>query len=118
MPFKPGEVVRVLDRQTRPPKTKRLICIVPERQFFLRINSEPKYRPNHPIFAADSNFLSHDSYVELRQFIRPFAYDIEQAEKLGELTQQQVEDLIEAVNQSKVLSQDHKDMVVEHLGIK
>lgn len=89
---------------------------MPERQFFLRINSEPKYKPNHPIIAADSNFLRHDSYVELRQFIRPFAYDIQQAEKLGELTRQQAKDIIEAVNKSKALSQDNKDLVVEYLG--
>lgn len=116
MSFKPGDVVRVFDRQTRPPKPKRLICIVPDMQFFLRLNSEPKYRPNHPVLAADSNFLRHDSYVELRQFIRPFAYDIQQAEKLGELTRQQAENIIEAVKQSKALSQDHKDLVIEYLG--
>lgn len=116
MSFKPGDVVRVFDRQTHPPKLKRLICIVPEKQFFLRINSEPKYRPNHPILAADSNFLCHDSYVELRQFIRPLAYEIQQADRLGELTRQQTVDLIKAVNQSKVLSQDHKDLVANHLG--
>lgn len=116
MSLKPGDVIRVFDRQLRLPKPKILICVVPEMQLFLRINSKPIYRPNHPILAEDSNFLHHDSYVELRQFIRPFAYDIQLADELGELTQQQAGDLIEAVNQSKVMSQDHKELVADHLG--
>lgn len=116
MSLNPGDVIRVFDRQSRPPKQKRLICVAPEKQLFLRINSEPKYRPHHRILATDSNFLHHDSYVELRQFIRPFAYDIQRADKLGELTRQQARDLIEAVNQSKAMSQDQKDLVAERFA--
>jgi hypothetical protein len=60
--------IRVLDRQVRPqPKQKRLICIEPEKQWFLRINSPSKYKPNHPIAKDDCDFLDHDSFVELRQ---------------------------------------------------
>jgi len=116
MPIKTGDVIRVLDRQTNPSKLKRLICIATEKQFFLRINSKPKFRPNHPILAAESNFLHHDSYVELRQLIRPYAYDIQHSDKLGELTPQQARALMEAVNQSEVFSQDHKDFIIERLS--
>ena len=116
MSLNTGDVIRVLDRQTRPSKQKRLICIVPEKQWFLRINSEPKFRPHHPLLAAETDFLSHDSYVELRQFIRPFAYDLQSADKLGRLTRHQAKGLIEAVHKSKALSQDHKDLIAERLA--
>jgi hypothetical protein len=115
MPLRPGDVIRVLDRQTNPSKFKRLICIAPEKQLFLRINSEPKFRPHHPILEIESDFLEHDSYVELRQLIRPYAYDIQQAEPLGRLSPEQAASLVEAANQSKALSQDHKDLVAARL---
>lgn len=118
MPLQPGDVIRVLDRQTNPPKYKRLICVAPENQLFLRNNSEPKFRPHHPMSEAESNFLDHDSYVELRQLIRPYAYDIQQADPLGRLTPNQAAALVEAANQSKVLSQDHKDLIAERLIIR
>ncbi len=115
MPLQPGDVIRVWDRQTHPPKNKLLICVAPERQLFLRINSEPRYRPNHPILAVESDFLHHDSFVELRQLIRPFAYDIQQADELGRLTPEQVTSLVSAVEQARTLSQEHKDLIIENL---
>ena len=111
----PGDVVRVWDRQVRPPKQKRLICIAPDRQLFLRINSDPKFAPNHLLLAAESDFLDHDSYVELRQLIRPYAYEIQQAEKLGRLTRRQAVALVAAVNEARTLQQDHKDLVAARL---
>lgn len=116
MDLRPGDVIRVWDRQTRPPKTKRLICIAPERQLFLRINSEPKFLPHHRLLASESDFLEHDSYVELRQLIRPLAYDIAQAERIGTITQQQATALIAAAKGAKTLTEDHKDLIAERLS--
>lgn len=116
MPLAPGDVVRVFDRTTRPAKAKRMICVDPERQYFLRINTKPKWPPHHRIDAADADFLDHDSYVELRQLVRPYAYEIQSAELLGHLTRQQVAALVAAVLASATLPQDHKDLIAEQLG--
>lgn len=115
MAIRPGDVVRVWDRQTQPAKPKRLICIAPEKQLFLRINSDPKFKPNHPLFASESDFLDHDSYVELRQLIRPYAYDIQQAELLGRLTARQAASLVEAARLAESLTQEHKDLIASRL---
>ncbi len=112
---KPGEVVLVWDREVHPPKYKRLICIDPSKQYFLRINSKPTYRPHHPLEAVDADFLDHDSYVELRQLVRPFAYEIAEAEHLGNLSLQQAMSLMESVEQAETLSQEHKDLIIERL---
>lgn len=115
MALRPGDVIRVWDRQVRPPKYKRLICIDGEKQRFLRINSAPKFRPHHQLLAADSDFLDHDSYVELRQLVRPYAYEIQQADHLGRLSREQAEALVLAAQQAETLSQEHKDLIAEAL---
>jgi len=115
MALRPGDVIRVWDRQIYPADFKRLIAIAPERQRFLRINSKPIYRPAHPIAAAGANFLDHDSYVELRNLVRPLAYEIAQADYLGALTHAHAVDLIQAVKLANTLSPEHKDLIVERL---
>lgn len=113
---RPGDVVRVWDRQVKPAKFKRLICIDPDKQQFQRINSKPIFKPHHPIPASDAVFVDHDSYVELRQLVRPFAYEIEQAEHLGSLTAEQARSLLEAVEQAETLSQEQKDLIAQRLS--
>lgn len=115
MTLQPRDVIRVWDRQTIPAKLKRAICVAPGKQYFLRINSEPKFKPNHPILKSESDFLDHDSYVELRQLVRPFAYDIQQLELLGRLTDAQAKSLVEAAQCAKTLPQEHKDLIQENL---
>ena len=115
MALRPGDVIRVWDRYTRPPKSKRMICISSERQLFLRINSNARFRPNHPIAASGADFLDHDSFVELRQLIRPFAYEIQQADYLGQLTFEQAAALLEAVRTARTLSEEHKELIAEQL---
>jgi hypothetical protein len=68
--------VRLWDRETDPAKVKLHICVDPERQLFLRINSKDIWRPHHKLVAIPGGFLHHDSYVELRQLIRHMAYEI------------------------------------------
>ena len=64
--LRPRDVVKLWDRHTRPNKPKIHICVCPEKQQFLRINSEPIFPPNLIIYEAENAFLHHDSYVELQ----------------------------------------------------
>src|SRR5690606_41933093 len=93
MPLRIGDVIRVWDRHTRPPKFKRHICICPERQMFLRINSEPIFPPKMPIPADGADFLEADSYVELWQLVRHYELEIQNADELGRLTRTHVQAL-------------------------
>lgn len=65
--LRPGDVVAVYDATVRPPKTKRLLCVAVAEGWFLRINTNPHFRPHHLIAVADNAAcLDHDSFVELR----------------------------------------------------
>ena len=116
MAVRPGEVIRVWDRQVNPPKFKRLICISSEKQLFLRINSRALFKPHHLLLASESDFLDYDSYVELRQLIRPYAYEIQQAEPLGQLSAKQAMSLISSAHNAETLPQEHKDLIAESLA--
>lgn len=115
MAGRPRDVVRIFDRHTRPNKPKWHICVCDERQLFLRINSEPVFRPHHLLRAANNAILHHDSYVELQQLVRHVADDIVQAEHLGVLTLQEAKSLVAAVEQAETLSDEHKDLIRERL---
>jgi hypothetical protein len=95
-----------------------LICVAPERQLFLRINSEPKFKPHHLLRQNESTFLDHDSYVELRQLIRLYAHDMQQCEILGRLSETQARSLVIVASGCATLSQDHKDLIAESLSPK
>jgi hypothetical protein len=69
MSLQPRDVLRIWDRYTRPSKPKLHICVCPDRQFFLRINSDAIFQPAHLIAKAANPFLHHDSFVELQQLI-------------------------------------------------
>ena len=116
MSLRPGDVILVLDRQVRPPKHKLLICVDREKQHFLRINSKPRWRPHHALAASESPFLNHDSFGELRQLVRPYAYEIEQADPLGRLSASQASNLAKAAQKAETLSQEHKDLIAERLA--
>jgi hypothetical protein len=115
MAVRPRDVVRIFDRHTRPNKRKWHICVCDERQLFLRINSEPVFRPHHQLLAANNPFLHHDSYVELQQLVRHVADDIVQAEHIGVLTLTEVRNLVTAVEQAETLSEEHKDLIRDRL---
>ena len=111
----PRDVVRIWDVYTVPSKTKLHICVCQVRRWFLRINSSPAFRPNHPLLARDNRFLDHNSYVELQQLVEHRAEAIEEAEHLGRLDDDAVAALCEAVKQCRTLSADHKDFIIEKL---
>ena len=115
MKLLPGDVIRVWDRNTRPPKFKRHICICPDRQHFLRINSKPVFPPHLLIKADGADFLDEDSYVELQQLVRHFALEIDDADYLGRLNATQNALLQVAVEHCKALPIDIKEFIIERL---
>jgi hypothetical protein len=117
MDWRAGDVLRVWDHLTHPPKTKRHICVSPEEQLFLRINSEPAFPPHALLRADQSSFLEHDSYVELQQLHRLLAYHIEGAELLGRLSETQKRLIVIAIEQQETLAPDTVDLVRRNFGI-
>jgi hypothetical protein len=111
----PGDIIRLWDRHTRPPKVKWHICICPQRQLFLRINTDPIFPPVHPISQANNPWLEHDSFVELQQLVRHLAYEIQQADHLGTLTRFEAESLCEAVKNAETLNEEQQQLICERL---
>jgi len=112
----PRDVIRIWDRQTRPPKPKLSICVDPDLQWFLRINTRPLFKPHHFLAARGTDYLDHDSYVELQQLVRHFAIDIQQAERVGRMNDTDAHRLCLSVQASVTLSQEHKDLICDRLG--
>ncbi len=79
----PGDVLGIFDPGVRPPKKKWQICVCGELGLFLRINSNPLFRPNHLIHAADCRALKHDSYVELARLLEFSPVEISEAMESG-----------------------------------
>jgi hypothetical protein len=113
MPLRVGDVIRVWDRGTHPPKFKRHICVCPERQLFLRINSKAFFPPHMIIRAEGADFLDTDSFVELQQLVRHYAQEIADADVLGRLTMTHVQALRISVAACEALSQELKDLILE-----
>lgn len=115
MPVSPRDVVKLWDRHTRPNKPKIHICVCERRQLFLRINSNPVYKPCHALSAAANTFLEWDSYVELTQLVRHIKYEIDRAEFMGRISQREIYGLLEAVWEAETLSDEHKSLIDERL---
>lgn len=105
------DVVLIWDRHTTPHKPKIHICVCPERQRFLRINSRPLFRPHHKLLKKDNGFLEHDSYVSMKNLIRHMAYEIERAKPVGILSEEQARLLCEAVRGARTLNDEDKDFI-------
>lgn len=117
MPWATGDVIRVWDHLTHPPKLKRHICVCPEKQLFLRINSEPIFPPHLPLKADACDFLDHDSYVELQQLQRLQAYHIEAAEKIGTLSRTHMRAIVIVLENGGWMAQDWIDFIRNRFGI-
>lgn len=113
--IRPGDVVRVWDTRTHPPKHKRHICVCAEKQLFLRINSSSIFQPHHPLNPQECDFIEHASYVELTNLVRNRAYELQQAEIIGRLRQRIANDLLDAIQAADTLSDDEKDFIRERL---
>jgi hypothetical protein len=115
MSLKPRDVLRIWDLYTSPNKPKLHICVCDERQLFLRINSEAVFPPTHPLSKKNNPFLHHDSHVELQQLVRHMSYEVSRAEHVGKLSRDEAIALVEAVQQARTLSPEHKRLVAERL---
>lgn len=113
--LRPRDVLRIYDRFTSPNKPKLHICVCPDKQLFLRINSDPVFQPAHPIAKAKNVFLDHNSYVELRYLVYHYNDDIRDAEHLGRMSKPEAKALINAVQAAKTLSPEIKRLVADNL---
>lgn len=111
-----GDVIRVWDHQTRPPKIKRHICVCPEKQLFFRINSEPLWPPHLPLKADACDFLDHDSYVELQQLQRLHALHIQEAAKIGAINRTQMKAILLALETGGWMTEDWIEFVRDRFG--
>ena len=109
--FEVRDVIRLWDRHTNPEKPKIHICVCPERQRFLRINTKPIFRPHHKLLKKDNPFLDHDSYVSLISMVRHMAYEIGRAQLKGHLSEEQARLLCASARAAKTLSDEDKDFI-------
>ncbi len=114
--MKPRDVIRIWDKFTRPEKRKIHICVCEGRQAFLRINSNPIFRPNHLLLVADNReFLDHDSYVELNRILRHRQYEISQSEWIGTISRAQCVLLLKSVWASDAFTDNEKQFIEDQL---
>jgi hypothetical protein len=109
------DVLRIWDRNTKPKKHKIHICVCPDRQLFLRINSNPVFRPAHPISKTANRFLHHDSYVELQQLIFHTNENIRNADHIGRLSKSEAKSLIEAAQKANTLTPEQRQIIIDNL---
>jgi hypothetical protein len=110
-------VIALPDPRVRPKNRRKWhVCVSPGQCFFLRINTNPLWRPWHQILASDNDFLSHDSYVELASLHFFSGADLRRADVIGQMGYSERRALAEAVMSAETLSQEHKDIVWENLG--
>lgn len=112
---RPRDVVRIFDLYTSPRKPKLHICISERRQLFLRINSQPIFKPNHLLRKSSNPYLAHDSYVELQQLVRHMSDEIRDAEFVGRLNHAEAQALASAAQAAETLPVEHKRLIVECL---
>jgi hypothetical protein len=120
MAWRAGDVVRVFDNLTDPPKYKRLICVDREQGWFFRLNSRPIWKPNMLIpHEGNETWLEHNTYVHLN--ILEFDDTVVEeslkvpANFLGEISDGVRERLIEAVESASTLTQEQKDAICANL---
>lgn len=116
MELRAGDVVRIWDRSTTPEKVKRHICICPDAQLFLRINSKAYWPPYHVLYADECDFLDHDSHVELQQLWHHVRSEVRSAEIIGRLSPGQAEALCKSADAASTLNANQKDFIRERLA--
>ena len=118
--IRPRDVAKILDRQVRPAKWKRLICVSEQPRRFLRINSDPQWRPHMKILRAECNFLDYDSYVELRELVRVGPTEFRDAvarpdNPIGRLTDEMARQIELEAQRAPTLSDENRRLVREGL---
>lgn len=120
MPLRCRDVIKLFDKQLRSPNWKWLICVCPQRRLFLRINSQPFWRPHFKLRRRDNQFLNWDSYVELRELVRVSVPDLRQTlakpeSRIGVITEAVARELAFAAQQASTLSDEMRGIVWEGL---
>jgi hypothetical protein len=109
------DIVRIFDLYTSPRKPKLHVCVSERRQLFLRMNSQPIFKPNHLLRKSANAYLTHDSYVELQQLVRHMSEEIREAEFVGRLSFAEARALVDAAQAAETLPMEHKRLIAECL---
>lgn len=111
MALLPGSVIRINDGTLQNPKPKRLLLVLVEEGWFLRINSRPHFNPNCPISVADNpDCLDYDCFVELRGVLDldmdylEEQLDLRNAEVLGRIGHHTAAQVAAAVMEAKTFT--------------
>lgn len=117
MTLRAGDVIRLWDGTIQPPDFKRFVVICPDEGWLLRINTKPHWRPHWPISAqANPGCLDHDSYIELRGVIEYTQAELDEAEFLGALCDDALEDLVDHLPTVETFTEDECDLMVAALN--
>jgi hypothetical protein len=115
MPLRPGSVIRVFDGTLRDPKPKRMILVLVDEGWFLRINTRPFFPPHCQISVADNpGCLDHDCFVELRGIMDLDMVDLAEqvdrrkAEVLGQIGHHTAILIAQAVMEAKTFTEPEK----------
>lgn len=117
-----GDVIRLFDGTTKPPKPKRFICVYAGEGWFLRINTESHFKPCVPLRQAEfPKILEHDSHLELRAPIEFADEEVEKARNdpkayLGRLTAPQMRIVRDFVQDAKAFTPIEKRRIVDELN--
>jgi hypothetical protein len=107
------EIVAIQNDEIYPPKEKYNVCIYPDWYFVINSNDRKIYRPNLKIQQAGYPFLRQDSYICCS---RVFAYDaINTYRKLGVLSKQTAQEIIETVDSVRTLTSEQIDCIKSSL---
>lgn len=121
MPAQIGDVLKLFDGTTKPPKHKRFICVCVAEGWFFRINSEGHFRPCEKIREADfCGCIDYDSYLELRGPIGFLDEEVDEAlndprSYLGRLDADAMRILLTHVRNARALLGKEKKAIIPEL---
>lgn len=122
MPLREGDVVRLFDNTTNPPKSKLFLCVDAGEGWFLRINTKPIWPPHFPLpRAGNEHCLDHDSFLELRGVIEYYEIEIDEALRypnnhLGPLSDATIRAIIAHLPGVKTLTADEQKRIIDNLS--
>ena len=89
-----GDIIKLFDTLTTPPKKKWFLCIYVNENWLLRINTNPRIQGNNlKITKAENPFLHHDSHIDFTAVLGKSPVDIQNAENKGHVSQKTLEEI-------------------------
>lgn len=114
-----GDVLAIFDDNTRPKKIKWHLCVCDNPHYFLRINSNPLFRPNCLLRSAEMAFLRHDSYLEMGRLFEFSPAQVHAAMAAGgykgRLSALDRRDVVFEIEKATTLTREQKDLIRYHL---